>query len=104
MMTYECSNPIYGRTSNPHDETRGPGGSSGGEGAIIGAKASVMGKSNPHDVTIGPGAPLGKGGIIRAKASVSNQFYSSSHIAQITDFLEFLHEYCEEKSETCTKF
>ena len=30
--------------------------------------------------------------------------YSSSHIAQITDFLEFLHEYCKEKSETCTKF
>ena len=30
--------------------------------------------------------------------------YSSSHIAQITDFLEFLHEYCKEKPETCTKF
>ena len=30
--------------------------------------------------------------------------YSSSHKAQITDFLEFLHEYCKEKSETCTKF
>ena len=30
--------------------------------------------------------------------------YSSSHIAQIMDFGEFLHEYREEKSETCTKF
>ena len=30
--------------------------------------------------------------------------YSSSHIVQIMDFLEFLHEYCKEKSETCTKF
>ena len=30
--------------------------------------------------------------------------YSSSHIAQITDFLEFLHEYCKEKSETYTKY
>ena len=30
--------------------------------------------------------------------------YSSSHIVQIMDFLEFLHEYCKEKSETCTQF
>ena len=30
--------------------------------------------------------------------------YSSSHTAQIMDFGEFLHEYCKEKSETCTKF
>ena len=29
---------------------------------------------------------------------------SSSHIVQIRDFLELLHEYCKEKSETCTKF
>ena len=26
------------------------------------------------------------------------------HIVQIRDFLELLHEYCKEKSETCTKF
>ena len=32
------------------------------------------------------------------------QIYSSSHVAQITDFLEFLCEYYKEKSETCTKF
>ena len=30
--------------------------------------------------------------------------YSSSHIGQITYFWEFLHEYCEEKSETFTEF
>ena len=30
--------------------------------------------------------------------------YSSFHIVQITDFLEFFHEYCKEKSDTCTKF
>ena len=30
--------------------------------------------------------------------------YSCSHMVQITDFLEYLHEYCKEKSETCTKF
>ena len=30
--------------------------------------------------------------------------YSSSHIVQIKEFLEFLHGYSQEKSETCTKF
>ena len=30
--------------------------------------------------------------------------YSLSHIVQIMDFLDFLHEYCEEKSETFTEF
>ena len=30
--------------------------------------------------------------------------YSLSHIVQITNFLDFLHEYCEEKSETFTEF
>lgn len=43
MMTYECSNPIYGTTVNPHNLKRGPGGSSGGEGAILGAEASILG-------------------------------------------------------------
>ena len=30
--------------------------------------------------------------------------YSPSHIAQITDILDFLHEYCKEKPETFTEF
>ena len=30
--------------------------------------------------------------------------YSLSHLVQITDFLDFLHEYCEEKSVTFTEF
>ncbi|KAL4222894.1 hypothetical protein ACF0H5_018934 [Mactra antiquata] len=43
MMTFECSNPIYGCTVNPYNLKRGPGGSSGGEGAILGAEASILG-------------------------------------------------------------
>ena len=35
---------------------------------------------------------------------VSGGSYSPSHIVQITDFLDFLDEYCEEKSETYTEF
>ena len=30
--------------------------------------------------------------------------YSPFHTVQITDLLEFLHEYCKEKSETFTEF
>ena len=34
-MDYTADNPVFGRTSNPHDATRTPGGSSGGEAAAI---------------------------------------------------------------------
>ena len=40
---YECENPVYGWTKNPYDLKRTAGGSSGGEGAIIGAGASLFG-------------------------------------------------------------
>jgi fatty acid amide hydrolase 2 len=33
----ECNNHVYGRSLNPYDPTRTTGGSSGGEGGIIGA-------------------------------------------------------------------
>jgi fatty acid amide hydrolase 2 len=39
----ECENVVYGRTSNPWDLTRTSGGSSGGEGAIVGAGGSPFG-------------------------------------------------------------
>lgn len=40
---FETNNPIYGRTNNPYDKRRTCGGSSGGEGALIGAGASPFG-------------------------------------------------------------
>ena len=36
-IPYECDNPIFGRTNNPHDATRTSGGSSGGCAAAISA-------------------------------------------------------------------
>lgn len=42
-LSWECSTLINGRTLNPYDSSRTPGGSSGGEGALIGAGASVFG-------------------------------------------------------------
>jgi fatty acid amide hydrolase 2 len=42
-MWMETYNPIYGRTNNPWDVRRTPGGSSGGEAALIAAGASPLG-------------------------------------------------------------
>ena len=39
----ETDNPVYGRTNNPYDPARTPGGSSGGEGAIVAAAGSACG-------------------------------------------------------------
>lgn len=39
----ECDNALYGRTNNPYDLQRTPGGSSGGEAAIIAAGGSPLG-------------------------------------------------------------
>jgi fatty acid amide hydrolase 2 len=42
-MWLESNNRVYGRSNNPYDPARTVGGSSGGEGAIIGAAASPFG-------------------------------------------------------------
>jgi len=42
-MWMESNNYLYGRTNNPYDDTRIVGGSSGGEGALIGAGAAPFG-------------------------------------------------------------
>lgn len=42
-IPYECDNAVFGRTNNPHDLTRTPGGSSGGEAAAIAAGLSAAG-------------------------------------------------------------
>ena len=42
-MWMETYNHVYGRTKNPYDLKRGPGGSSGGEGAIVAAGGSPFG-------------------------------------------------------------
>uniref|UniRef100_A0A3P9BGG9 Fatty acid amide hydrolase n=1 Tax=Maylandia zebra TaxID=106582 RepID=A0A3P9BGG9_9CICH len=43
LMSYDCSNPIYGQTVNPHNPQKTSGGSSGGEGALIGGGGSLLG-------------------------------------------------------------
>ncbi|NXI10510.1 FAAH1 hydrolase, partial [Irena cyanogastra] len=43
LFSYECSNPIFGQTVNPFKPQKSPGGSSGGEGALIAGGGSILG-------------------------------------------------------------
>lgn len=43
MMAFECTNPLWGRTLNPHSAAHTCGGSSGGEAALLGARGSPLG-------------------------------------------------------------
>uniref|UniRef100_A0A8C6XFV6 Fatty-acid amide hydrolase 1 n=1 Tax=Naja naja TaxID=35670 RepID=A0A8C6XFV6_NAJNA len=43
LLNYDCSNPIFGSTVNPLNPTKSPGGSSGGEGALIKNGGSILG-------------------------------------------------------------
>jgi amidase len=43
LFAFETDNLLFGRTNNPYDLTRTPGGSSGGEAALIAACGSPMG-------------------------------------------------------------
>ncbi|KAG8996647.1 hypothetical protein FRB94_008144 [Tulasnella sp. JGI-2019a] len=43
MMAWECANPVFGRTLNPWSANHTCGGSSGGEGALLGCDGSALG-------------------------------------------------------------
>ncbi|TRZ02640.1 hypothetical protein DNTS_000623 [Danionella cerebrum] len=43
LLNYDCGNSIYGQTLNPSNLQKTPGGSSGGEGALIGGGGSILG-------------------------------------------------------------
>ncbi|KFW68876.1 Vitamin D3 hydroxylase-associated protein, partial [Pygoscelis adeliae] len=43
MINYDCSNLIFGQTLNPLNHRKSPGGSSGGEGALIAGGGSILG-------------------------------------------------------------
>ena len=43
LRAYETDNPVYGRTNNPWNLNRAPGGSSGGEASLIAAGGAVLG-------------------------------------------------------------
>lgn len=52
LIYHESDNPLYGRTNNPWDLERTPGGSSGGEAAIIAAGGSPLGLGGDYGGSI----------------------------------------------------
>ena len=48
LMDSQSYNDIYGTTNNPWDTSRGPGGSSGGEAAVLGCRAVCLGRRQRH--------------------------------------------------------
>ncbi len=79
---FECFNPVYGRTNNPYDLGRTCGGSSGGEGALLGAGATPLGLGS--DI----------GGSIRMPASFCGVFghKPSRHLIPLTGHFPFTPE------------
>ncbi|KFO89350.1 Fatty-acid amide hydrolase 1, partial [Buceros rhinoceros silvestris] len=43
LYNYDCGNPIFGQTLNPFNHQKSPGGSSGGEGALIAGGVPILG-------------------------------------------------------------
>ena len=43
MLSFECSNPLWGRTVNPYNKDYTSGGSSGGEAALLASKGASAG-------------------------------------------------------------
>ncbi len=43
LISFNCSNPVYGLTTHPLDATRTPGGSSGGEAALMACGGTPLG-------------------------------------------------------------
>ncbi|KAH7928662.1 amidase [Leucogyrophana mollusca] len=77
IMTAECSS-FYGRTLNPHNSNLSPGGSSGGEGALIAMKGSCIGVGTDIGGSIrGPSACCGIYGIRPTSLTMPTHKYVS---------------------------
>jgi fatty acid amide hydrolase len=74
MLWFECDNPVYGRTSNPWSLEHTPGGSTGGEAAIIAAHGSPLGLGTDLGGSIRvPSAWCGISGLKPTSERLTNQ-------------------------------
>lgn len=65
IMWGETANTLFGRTNNPYDTRRSPGGSSGGEAALIASAGSIFGIGSDYAGSIrGPAAFCGVYGLM----------------------------------------
>ena len=68
MLSFEASNDVFGRTENPHKKGYSPGGSSGGESALLALGGSRIGVGT--DVAGSVRAPSHYSGVYAIKASM----------------------------------
>lgn len=69
LMAIETDSNIYGLTTNPYNRTLTPGGSSGGEGALIAMRGSVLGVGTDMGGSIR--VPAAFSGIYGLKGSIA---------------------------------
>lgn len=52
LLAFECANPIFGASSNPYSSARTPGGSSGGEAALITLHGTPIGWGSDSEYVV----------------------------------------------------
>lgn len=87
LFSYESDNLIYGRTNNPYDLERTPGGSSGGEAALIAACGSPLGLGS--DAAGSVRIPAGFCGIASIKPT-SGRLPRTGHVPAAGGWIEAL--------------
>lgn len=68
MLSFECSNPIWGVTTNPYSAAHTCGGSSGGEAALLAMDGSAIGVGS--DIGGSLRIPTGYCGVFSLKPTV----------------------------------
>uniref|UniRef100_A0AC34FHR4 Amidase domain-containing protein n=1 Tax=Panagrolaimus sp. ES5 TaxID=591445 RepID=A0AC34FHR4_9BILA len=77
LLSYACSNPVYGTTENPLAHGMTPGGSSGGEAALVAAGGIPFGTGS--DVAGSLRIPAVMCGIVSIKPSEARLLITNSH-------------------------
>lgn len=75
-MALECVSNLYGRTLNPFNTSLTPGGSSGGEGALIACRGSILGMGTDSGGSIR--APAAFNGLYGLKGTSSRISYKGN--------------------------
>jgi len=83
MMTFECDNPIWGRTLSPHNEKYTCGGSTGGEAVLLAMDASPLGWGS--DIGGSLRIPAGYCGVYSFKPS-PNRISIAGHASTLHGF------------------
>jgi amidase len=88
-LAFETDNLVFGRTNNPYDVARTPGGSSGGEAAIIAAGGSPLGIGNDAGGSIRlPAHFCGIAGIKPTTGRVSRTGYLGSSGGALSSLMQ----------------